>query len=291
METDQILGVELATVFWFTEQGFSVIPLYLGTKIPRIRWGKYQHQRSTRDELLRWFRVPSNAAVVTGTNNLVVIDFDDIGEYVRWSQWVITEGSGTAKMILRDAYKVRTARGLHVYTRCVNEVRNLHFGKIDIKGRGGLVTLPGSVHPSGAVYTEYQAGGFPTWNTLTELFPAETLKTLEREQAATRQVERRPMVELTPAQVLDAEVGVNLDDVKARHRIEDYLPDIMFTGEHWGLTQCPFHEDSNPSFWVDTQRQLCGCFSGCTAKPLDVVNLYARLHKLSNQDAIRELSR
>ena len=282
-------GTPLELVFWFISRGFSVIPCHLGTKIPKIKWGKYQKQLPTESELLRWFRIPSNAAVVTGTNNLVVIDFDDLTEYLRWSLWAATEGSPAAKQVLYDSYKVRTARGIHLYTRCTNDVKNYHLGKIDVKGRGGLVTLPGSIHPSGAIYTEYQTGEFPIWSKLRELFPKETLKLMERVEVPRKFTNSRTLVDLTPAQVLDMEVGMNVDEVKRAHRIEDYISDITFTGAHWGVAKCPFHEDTNPSFWVDTERQLCGCFSGCTAKPLDVVNLYARLHNLNNSDAIRHL--
>ena len=282
-------GTQLDLVFWFVARGFSVIPCQLGTKIPKIKWGKYQKQLPTEGELIRWFRIPSNAAVVTGTNNLVVIDFDDLTEYLRWSLWAGTEGSPAAKQVLYDSYKVRTARGIHLYTRCTSEIKNLHFGKIDVKGRGGLVTLPGSIHPSGAIYTEYQTGEFPIWSKLEEIFPEETLKLMERVEAPRKMSVDRDIIEYSTAEVLDMEVGVNVEEVKRSHRIEDYINDITFTGDHWGVAKCPFHEDANPSFWVDTERQLCGCFSGCTAKPLDVVNLYARLNNLSNQEAIRQL--
>lgn len=282
-------GTQLDLIFWFVSYGFSVIPCHLGTKIPKVKWGKYQKQLPTESELLRWFRIPSNAAVVTGTNNLVVIDFDDLTEYLRWSLWAGTEGSPAAKQVLYDSYKVRTARGIHLYTRCTNDVKNLHFGKIDVKGRGGLVTLPGSIHPSGAIYTEYQTGEFPIWSKLEEVFPEETLKLMERVEVPRKVLVDRDVVEYSTAQVLDMEVGVNIDEVKRAHRIEDYISDITFTGDHWGVAKCPFHEDANPSFWVDTEKQLCGCFSGCTTVPLDVINLYARLHNLNNSDAIRQL--
>lgn len=282
-------GVSIELVFWFVTRGFSVIPCHLGTKIPKIKWGKYQKQLPTESELLRWFRMPSNAAVVTGTNNLVVIDFDDINEYLRWSLWAGTDGTPAARQVLFDSYKVRTARGIHLYTRCTNDVKNLHFGKIDVKGRGGLVTLPGSIHPSGAIYTEYQVGEFPIWSELRELFPKETLKLMERVEAPRKMLVDRDIVEYSTAQVLDMEVSVNVEEVKRAHRIEDYISDITFTGDHWGVAKCPFHEDANPSFWVDTEKQLCGCFSGCTTVPLDVINLVARLNNLSNSDAIRYL--
>lgn len=282
-------GTTIDLIFWFVTRGFSVIPCHLGTKIPKVKWGKYQKQLPTESELLRWFRIPSNAAVVTGTNNLVVIDFDDVTEYLRWSLWAGTDGTPAAKQVLYDSYKVRTARGIHLYTRCTNDVKNLHFGKIDVKGRGGLVTLPGSIHPSGAIYTEYQTGEFPIWSKLEEIFPEETLKLMERVEPARRMIVDRDVVEYSTAQVLDMEVGVNVEEVKRAHKIEDYISDITFTGDHWGVAKCPFHEDDNPSFWVDTERQLCGCFSGCTTVPLDVINLVARLNNLDNSDAIRYL--
>lgn len=282
-------GTQLDLVFWFVSRGFSVIPCHLGTKIPKIKWGKYQRELPTESELLRWFRIPSNAAVVTGTNNLVVIDFDDLTEYLRWSLWAGTEGSAAARQVLYDSYKVRTARGIHLYTRCTSEIKNLHFGKIDVKGRGGLVTLPGSIHPSGAIYTEYQVGEFPIWSKLEEIFPEETLKLMERVEVPRRMTVDRDLTEYSTAEVLDMEVSVNVEEVKRSHRIEDYINDITFTGDHWGVAKCPFHEDANPSFWVDTEKQLCGCFSGCTTVPLDVINLYARLHNLNNSDAIRQL--
>ena len=280
------LGPDLPTIFWFVNQGFSVIPCYLGTKIPKIKWGKYQSQLPTHVELLRWFHTPSNAAIVTGTNNLVVIDFDSLTEYIKWSLWAGMAGN-VAQSILRNAYKVRTSRGIHVYTRCTGNIKNFHFDKIDIKGKGGLVTLPGSIHPSGAVYTVYQEGIFPTWSSLTEIFPVGMVESLE--DVKTYKRDDRIVSDLSAADVLDMKVGINVNDVKRAHRIEDYISDITFTGDHWGVAKCPFHgEDSHPSMWIDTEKQLCGCFT-CTPMPMDVINLYARLNHISNTEAIRRL--
>lgn len=285
------LGVQLDLVFWFVARGFSVIPVHLRSKQPKIKWGKYQNQLPTHEELIRWFRVPSNAAVVTGTNNLVVIDFDSVQEYVAWSLWAI-DGPAAAQQILRDAYKVRTSRGIHVYTRSSSTVRNLHFGKIDIKGHGGLVTLPGSIHPCGAVYTEYGGSWFPSWSNLDDILPT-WLTHEEKVYVAPTQTVHEDLSMLDKATVLNmpAMVSVDLNELKKRYRIENMIEGISFTGDHWGVTKCPFHEDKSPSFWVDTERQLCGCFSGCTTVPLDAVNLYSRIHKISNSDAIREMSK
>ena len=51
---------------------------------------------------------------------------------------------------------------------------------------------------------------------------------------------------------------------------------------------CPFHDDHNPSFWVDAKRNLWGCFA-CGYKG-DVINLHARKENRTLQAAIRDLS-
>jgi hypothetical protein len=69
-------------------------------------------------------------------------------------------------------------------------------------------------------------------------------------------------------------------------------------GELVGL--CPFnhggHQDSQPSLWVNTERQRWGCYApGCESnmggeKAHDVVNYRALSRGLSNRAAIRQLT-
>ena len=68
---------------------------------------------------------------------------------------------------------------------------------------------------------------------------------------------------------------------------------VAIAAEHdrWLRCPCPLHDDAEPSFWIDTRDQVCGCFAGCTSKPLDVINLYARLCGLNNREAIFQLAR
>jgi len=53
----------------------------------------------------------------------------------------------------------------------------------------------------------------------------------------------------------------------------------------WLATLCPFHDDKSPSAWIDTRRQLFGC-NACNFKPMDAINLYARLHGMSDSNAV-----
>lgn len=61
---------------------------------------------------------------------------------------------------------------------------------------------------------------------------------------------------------------------------------------------CPFCQPNGPGkfkeqrkLWVDVNLQICNCFKArCRAdKPMDVINLYARLHNLDNDAAIAAL--
>ncbi|MEA4811175.1 MAG: bifunctional DNA primase/polymerase [Anaerolineaceae bacterium] len=285
-------GVKLDTVFWLSRFGFSVIPTHLGAKQPKIRWAKYQKEVPTHDDLIRWFRVPCNGAVVTGTNNLVVIDFDTTEAYLSWMLWAHS-GPVAAQLILRDAYKVRTSRGIHVYCRAAEKIRNAHLGDVDVKAWGGLVTIAGSVHPSGVVYREYQQGIFPLFTELKEVLPKEILAKAEAPQEYVRAEWKEREVAAdnrSDDEVLDSPVraGIDLGEIKRRYRIEDFVQIDHWTGEHKAVAKCPFHDDNSPSFWIDTERQLCGCFV-CNMLPMDVINLVARLEKISNAEAITYL--
>jgi hypothetical protein len=59
----------------------------------------------------------------------------------------------------------------------------------------------------------------------------------------------------------------------------------------WWMARCPLHDDQHESLWIDNKNGLCGCLAGCTSKPLDVINLYQRLHGCDTAVAARELLR
>lgn len=91
--------------------------------------------------------------------------------------------------------------------------------------------------------------------------------------------------------------GSYVDQIKARLPILEFTEKITRletsggSGGRYYLGKCPFHPDRHPSFWVDTKLGLANCFRrDCGAeKPMDVVNLYARYHKITNTQAIYDL--
>jgi putative DNA primase/helicase len=131
--------------------GLNVFPLKEGTKDePLILWKPYQETRVTVEQVQEWFGNGSrpNTAIPTGpVSRAVVIDTDNY----ETEDWV-------AKNLPPTPMITRTARGFHRYYRCpdgdVPAFIYADCGPIEVKRKGHYVLAPGSVHPSGFVYTE-----------------------------------------------------------------------------------------------------------------------------------------
>jgi hypothetical protein len=293
----------LDIALYWVKAGVSVIPIKFRDKRPDARllpknsagdaeWQEFQTRLPSQDELKRWFPTNlHNLAIVTGWRNLVVVDFDDLGTYLKWSTWATRQG-GMTRRIIEMTYMVRTARGVHAYFRTAQPEQNRKLEGIDIKARGGYVLGEGSTHPTGVMYERHQQGSPACIEALSDILPAQFL--IQKTQAAqpVSQVTHQPKILSDDPwqavmQVPDPSRDL-VDELRQRHQIQSFFPDAEYSSsdKRWMVALCPFHQDKHPSFWIDTQRQICGCHSGCTSKALDVINLYARLHGLSNRDAI-----
>lgn len=154
--------LEQARALW--QRGLSVFPVPRPRpgatagepgdgKVPAIAWREFQTRRPTERELERLFRGTWNIAIVTGAvSDLVVVDADT-PPAVRVATTRLTY----------TAWQTQTARGFHLFyrhpgVRVANRARieTPTDGRlaIDVRGDGGYVIGPGSVHASGAVYTE-----------------------------------------------------------------------------------------------------------------------------------------
>jgi hypothetical protein len=274
----------------FLRVGIAVIPVQYQDKKPIGKWEQYQHTLPSRID--GWFMRPINYGVVVGWRNLVVVDFDTLQEYTRWVMWARRRGD-LAAYVLDTAFKVRTARGVHVYLTTTEPAQNHKLPGLDIKARSGYVLGPGSVHPTGAIYEPMQdVLNFPQVERVSDLLPADLLleTTLPAQVKRPIQVQRSgdPWIAAMDASIPGTGA---VEKIKKTLTVESFFPQAQTTGPGWSVDLCPFHDDRSPSFWLNTEQQLCGCFAGCTAKPLDVINLYARLHGMNNDDAIRILVR
>lgn len=135
------------------QRGLSVFPIPVGSKVPTVSWKTYQERLATDSELLAWFGngQPTNLGIVTGgTSGVVVVDADNevAMRYCR-------------RRLPPTPWQTGTADGAHFWFAhpgqpIANRGTDLPTPDgplpIHLRGDGGYVVAPGSVHPSGARY-------------------------------------------------------------------------------------------------------------------------------------------
>jgi len=152
----------LAAARAYLARGWSVVPVEPRGKRPLVPWRRLQTRRASAAELERWFaRWPdANVAIVTGRlSGLVVLDVDP-----RHGGAASLDLLEAGQAPLPETPEVLTGGGgRHLYFRHpggrVGNRVDLLPG-LDLRGDGGCVVAPPSVHPSGRPYA-WRAGRAP----------------------------------------------------------------------------------------------------------------------------------
>lgn len=134
----------------YLKRGWPVLPL--DGKVPQVEWKEFQSACPSPAQVADWFSShrtpPTGIGVVTGKlSGLVVVDCDSTEDAEFWvsrycnSPLTVATGGG----------------GVHFYYAACRaaEVRNrarLFGRRIDVRGEGGYVVAPPSVHRSGISY-------------------------------------------------------------------------------------------------------------------------------------------
>jgi len=150
---------------------WSVIPIESRGKRPLIRWQVFQGRHPEPPEIADWFqRWPdANIAVVTGAvSGIVVLDLDP-GHGADASLAALEREYGP----LPETVEVRTGGGgRHLYYAHPGQVLHNRVGiapGIDLRGDGGYVVAPPSIHASGESYRwerspeVYPMAALPAW--------------------------------------------------------------------------------------------------------------------------------
>ena len=139
----------LDTALRFASMGLSVIPIKARDKKPLGPWKEFQTRRATEQEIRTWFagNPALNIGIVTGAiSRVVVIDADT------------EEMASRVGQLYPSPMRSKTSKGRHFFYRHPGHVvgnRAKIVGlALDVRGDGGYVVGPGSVHPSGVVYEE-----------------------------------------------------------------------------------------------------------------------------------------
>jgi len=265
----------LDTSLMWRNLGIATIPILAGSKKPALEsWKQWSEELPPVSRLKAWFAVDYSLAVILGWRNLAVIDFDD---EERWESWQADHDP-------IDTYRVKTSRGWHLYVYTEEETSTWRGENIDVKGKSSYVLTPPSIHPSGH---RYQGYGSPhqiaTIASVTELLP-------EYEQAPVWQPrERKPYDPFEEAMREHEPCGISIEAIKAAWSWKDVIPVNGKARRGVTMTNCPFHNDEHASLAIYPDGHA-HCFGNCDFHG-DVVDAYAQLHKLTVQEAIREMAR
>jgi hypothetical protein len=157
----------------YRERGWSVVPVVPRAKRPLIRWQPFQEKIASEEDIRAWYRrtPEANVSIVTGAlSGLVVLDVDPRHGGAE-SLTALTKDHGA---LPRTMESKTGGGGRHLYFRHPGgELRNragLAAG-LDVRGDGGVIVAPPSIHPSGKPYRWRKGRGpgeaapaeMPTW--------------------------------------------------------------------------------------------------------------------------------
>ena len=164
-------GVLTKAALDYGRLGWSVIPIEARGKRPLIRWQVHQYRTAAVAEIAEWFQhwPDANLAVVTGiVSGLVVLDLDPRhGAEASLQQFEQEHGA------FAETIEARTGGGgRHLYFAHPGEIVRNRVGiapGVDLRGDGGYVMAPPSVHACGEPYRwehspdVYRLAPLPAW--------------------------------------------------------------------------------------------------------------------------------
>lgn len=272
------MDIKQIALFWLS-CGVASVPVAYRSKKPLVAWGHFKTHLPTEQQINLWYddNYPKNLALVCGWNGLCVLDFDSVENYAQWFCWQLMHNPKVT-----ETYRVSTNRGVHVYFWLsegvkLNSIQNALF---EVKTGGKLCTTPPSIHESGKPYRSQDN--------------PRNIKTVKAQDILNYSpLAIQPVEIVYPTRSRFAPSGGMPDcvpDIKQKVKILSFFPNarkLDGEGNFW-LSDCPFHGHKD-NLWIDNRRNLAGCYAGCGV--FDVIAFYARLHKISNKEAVLLLSR
>ena len=246
---------------------FLLLPVQPNSKRLVPGFGIYQDKIGTPERVSQWFGKKSLANLaVCGTQTSLILDFDDADLYKSWASKFPNEA--------RTYTEQTPGGGYHVFAHAWGELLK---GVTLIKGvELKRVVL---IYPSVIDNKQYIRGEGELLKV-----DAEILLSPLSETPITRNAPRVGVHDKSYLQKIKSAFSC-LDLIQsANPKIKVYGSSKRFVS-----LPCPFHDDKEPSFWIDTERNLWGCHA-CGVRG-DVINLYARLKGITNKEAIFEMGK
>lgn len=292
----------LEAAYGWIASGYSVAPIAYRSKKPdksklkksgyvnengHASWEVLQTKQPTLNDVWQWFGTgfKSNLGVIC-SNGLVVIDFDDMAAFEKWSNWASDE--------MKNTYSVKTRRGLHLYYQMEEPPEfTIKLRGIDVKSNG-YVLAPPSIHPSGHKYELVNNVPILRVKNLECVVSKSLLsQKLSFENTAHTAVNRR--VANNPSSPWEiqpqGEFSGNGDVLAAAKSVpitQLIQGELIRKRNGWLMTNCPLHDDKTPSFWIDEKSNRCSC-NTCISGSMSSVDFYMALHNASMDEALAVL--
>jgi hypothetical protein len=259
-------------------KGFYLLPIQPGTKKQVRGFGLHQKRITNMQEASQWFNDHSrfNLAVIAPEGKFI-FDFDDWSLYLSWLRFV----KKFCDAVTTSYTEITPNDGAHVFLsgQLPNKIQLVEH--VEIK-RAVLVA------PSIVDNFEYEIisdGKIYSGSLDAALFPLSKSPSAFAPDAIRRFAARVVSLPIrNPRSKLESiKLKISILDLMNEH-----FPKIILRGHGRFLTACcPFHKESEPSFWIDTERNLFGCHA-CKVHG-DVINFFAQITGKTNNEAIEDL--
>ena len=162
MTSEQKPGDARKQALAFFERGIVPIPAAYGIRGTREKWQKWQTEKPTKEQIVKWFpeKEARNLNLILGNNSngLCVVDFDGDDKINGVELYEKIVPQKTREKFLKNTTVVRTGKGIHIYFRYANDKKKqvmeprdktTYISKeplIEVLGKRAMVTCPPSLH-------------------------------------------------------------------------------------------------------------------------------------------------
>ena len=139
----------LEAALQYAGRGWKVFPLKPRGKTPLVKGG-FKAATTNPEQIAKWWgKWPqANVGIATGqASGLIVLDIDGQEGLLTIGRLLSLYGR------LPNTAVVRTARGAHIYLKGNLHCKCSSADGLDVRGDGGYVVAPPSVHETGIVYS------------------------------------------------------------------------------------------------------------------------------------------
>lgn len=272
---DVVIPEMLKSALTWLDRGVALFPIQPNSKHAVYGFGPYKKQIVSPPEAARvWGKGSHFNLAIVAAADMLILDFDDGDLYRRWQDEIDPYYGAT--------YQEQTPRGWHVFFWGKEPDGMCLVKGVEVKRF--VLVAPSKLN--GFVYTPTDPS-VPIVKVTNALKIFSFLLSEEPQPYPKHDPKKKPTAPTDQSDDVITRIKSLYPLAKLIGRFTELKPSGR--GEQrWMIGCCPFHNDTHPSLWVDTERNTWGCHA-CGIRG-DVINFYARINNLTVQAAIRELA-